>query len=178
MRTIASTTEQTEQMDMGDEKEKAFQQIEKEIKQITEIKHFQKNQPLKIICDASREGLGAVLRQKTGKGWQATHFASSFLTNFDQKYSNNELELLAVVWTIENFRNYVYGTQFEVVSDHKALTSILKGNRANKTYSSRLTRWVDRLLPFQFTVTHSPARTVGMADYLSRHPSSSTKTTK
>ena len=74
---------------------------------------------------------------------------------------------------IENFRNHVYGVQFEVISYHKALTAILKGNRANKTNSSRLTRWVDRLLPFQFTVKHSPGRTIGMADYLSRHPTPS-----
>ena len=70
-----------------------------------------------------------------------------------------------------DFRNYVYGTEFEVVTDHKALVSILKGNRGNKTYSSRLTRWVDQLLPFQFSIRHEPGRTLGMADYLSRHPS-------
>ena len=64
-----------------------------------------------------------VLQQKTDEGWQATHFASRFLTTFEQKYSINELELLAVVWAIENIRNYVYGVQFEVKSDHKALTA-------------------------------------------------------
>ena len=163
----------TKERKLGEEQEKAFQQTKEEIKHITEIKHFKKNQPLRIICDASKEGLGAVLQQKTDEGLQATHFASRFLTTFEQKYSINELELPAVVWAIENFRSYVYGVQFEVISDHKALTAILKGNRANKTYSSRLTRWIDRLLPFQFTVTHSPGRTIGMADYLSRHPSPS-----
>ena len=49
--------------------------------------------------------------------------------------------------------------------------TIVKDNRANKTFSSRLTRWVYRLLPFQFKVVHAPGRTMGMADYLSRHPS-------
>ena len=49
----------------------------------------------------------------------------------------------------------------------------MKGNRANKTYPSKLTRWVDRLLPFQFIVTHLSGRTIRMADYLSRHPSPS-----
>ena len=84
------------------------------------------------------------------------HFASRFLTTFEQKYSIYELELLAVVWALENFRKYVYGIHFEIISDHKALNAILEGNRANKTYSIRLTSWIDRLLPFQFTVTHSP----------------------
>ena len=98
---------------------------------------------------------------------------SRFLTTFEQKYSITELELLAVVWAFEGFRNFVYGIQFEVISDHKALTAILKGNLANKTCSDRLSRWIDRLPQFQFTVTHSPGRTIGMAVYRSRHRSPS-----
>ena len=65
----------------------------------------------------------------------------------------------------------MYGNPFGIVSDHKALQSVLKSNKSNKTYSSRLTRWVDRLLPFDFSIIHTPGRTLGMADYLSRHPS-------
>ena len=49
--------------------------------------------------------------------------------------------------------------------------SVLKPNRGNKTFSSRLTRWADRLLPFDFEVVHVAGRALGMADYLSRHPS-------
>ena len=65
----------------------------------------------------------------------------------------------------------MYGVPFGIVSDHKALQSVSKSNKGNKTYSSRLTRWVDRLLPFDFSIVHTPGRTLGMADYLSRHPS-------
>ena len=63
----------------------------------------------------------------------------------------------------------MYGINFGVVSD-LALQSVLKSNKGNKTFSSRLTRWVDRLLPFDFNVVHEPGRTLGLADYLSRHP--------
>ena len=52
--------------------------------------------------------------------------------------------------------------------------TILRDDRPNKRFSSRLTSWVDRLLQFQFEVAHAPDRTVGMADYLSRHLSEST----
>ena len=79
------------------------------------------------------------------------------------------MELLAVVWAIEHFKTYVYGVRFQVISDHKALASVLKPNRSNKTFSSRLTRWVDRFLPFEFEVVHAPGRVLGFADYLSRH---------
>ena len=57
------------------------------------------------------------------------------------------------------------------MSDHKALQSVLKANKGNKIFSGRLSRWVDRLLPFDFSVIHAPGRMIGLADYLSRHPS-------
>ena len=95
-------------------------------------------------------------------------FASKFLTEFEAKYSVNELQLLAVVWAIEH---YVYGEKFQIISDHKALASVLKPNRGNTTFSSRLPRWVDGLLPYEFEITHAPGRVLGFADYLSRHPS-------
>ena len=47
--------------------------------------------------------------------------------------------------------------------------TILKDYRANKTFFSRLTRWVNKLLPFQFKLVHAPGRTMGMAEYLSWH---------
>ena len=47
--------------------------------------------------------------------------------------------------------------------------SVLRPNRGNETFSSRLTRREDRLLPFEFEVVHIARGTPGMADYLSRH---------
>ena len=116
--------------------------------------------------------LGAVLQQrKNNDEWKQIHIASRFLTELESKNSANELKLLAVAWSAKNFRNYVSGTQSYVILDQKALSSVLKGNRSDSTYSSKLTRWVDRLLPFQFATGHAPGRTLGIADHLSRHPS-------
>ena len=152
--------------------ETAFKRINEEIKKVVELSHFKRNQEIRIICDASKQGLGAVLQQVQNNGeWKPICFASRFLTNFEAKYSINELELLAIVWAVEHFKNYVYGVKFEIISDHKALMTVLKPNRGNKTFFSRLTRWVDRLLPFEFEVVHVAGRTLGMADYPSRHPS-------
>ena len=35
---------------------------------------------------------------------------------------------------------------------------------------SRLTRWMDRIIPFNFVIEHMPGAKIGLADYLSRHP--------
>ena len=35
------------------------------------------------------------------------------------KYSINELLLLAIVWAMAHFKNYVYGVKFKLTSGHK-----------------------------------------------------------
>ena len=119
----------------NNEHEKAFVKKHDEIKRIVELSYFKRNQEIRIICDASKQGLGAVLQQSQANGeWKPICFSSSFLTNFEVKYSINELELLAIVWSVEHFRNYVYGVQFKIVLDHKALASVIKSKRGNKTF--------------------------------------------
>ena len=66
--------------------------------------------------------------------------------------------------------------KFLIVTDLKALVSLLNGNnKKNRTMFSRLTRWLDRLILFDFQVEHKPGAILGFADYLSRHPSSDAK---
>ena len=64
----------------------------------------------------------------------------------------------------------MYGKEFTVITDHRALLSILKKHRSNKSYNSRLSRWVDRLLPYQFSIEHLPGAKMGLVDYISRNP--------
>ena len=98
--------------------------------------------------------MGCALGQRTPNGWPTLAFASRFLNSVEDRYSINELELLGVSWSIKHFKYYVYGKPFTVITDHRALLSKMREIRANKIYYSRLTRWVDRLLPFDFTIDH------------------------
>ena len=76
------------------------------------------------------------------------------------------------MWATEHFRNYIYGRYFTLISDHKALLTLLNSSpKGNKTFFSRLTRLYDRLLPYDFKVEHGQGSKIGMADYLSRFPS-------
>ena len=79
--------------------------------------------------------------------------------------------MLAVVWGSEYFINYTFGRKFTVVKDHKALVSLLNGyNKKNKNMFSRLTRWIDRNIPFDFVIELMPGAKIGLEDFLSRHP--------
>ena len=127
-----------------------FIAIKTRIANHTENFHYNPQLETRIECDVSRSGLGAALEQITVDGWKPISFASRFLNSNEERYSVNELELLGVVWSIDYFKNYLYGEEFSIITDHRALLSILKEHRSNKSYNSRLSRWVDRLLPDQF----------------------------
>ena len=80
------------------------------------------------------------------------------------------MELIAIVWSLEHFKHYLQGAEFTLQADLQVLLTALKENRGNKTYKSSLTRWVDRLLPFNFNIEHIPVKQMGFADYFSRNP--------
>ena len=114
--------------------------------------------------------MGCALEQRTPSAWHTVAFASRFLISVEDRYSIIELELLGVVWSVELFKYYLYGKPFTVITDHWALLSIMRKNRANKSYNSRLTRCVDQLLPFDFTIDHLPGSKMGLVDNISRDP--------
>ena len=147
-----------------------FNEIKIRIANATAKSHYNPQLETRVKCDASRFVLGAALEQLTVDGWKPIAFASRFLISCEESYSINELGLLGVVWLIEFFKIYLYGKNFTVITDHRALLSIMKEKRSNKSYHSRLTRWNDRLLPFQFDIEHLPGAKMCLVHYISRHP--------
>ena len=151
-----------------------FETIKNNIKNLTENNHYDIKRNTRVKTDASRSGPGAVLEQETCNGWETISYASRFLNKAEDKYSINELELLGVVWALELFKHYLLVHHFIVQTDHRALLSILK-ERTSKIHQSRLTRWYDRLIPFNFNIEHIPGTKMGLADNLSRNPSEPAK---
>ena len=126
-----------------DEHEKQFTLIKEKIAETTENKHFKPDLETRKKWDASRKGLGCAIEQRTPNGWHTVAFASLFLNSVEDRYCIIELKLLGVVWSVEHFKYYLYGKLFTVITEYRALLSIMRENRANKSYNSRLARWVD-----------------------------------
>ena len=78
--------------------------------------------PVTVSCDVSNFGLGAVLLQEN----KPIAYASRALTDTEKRYAQIEKQLLAVVYALEKFNQYVYGKTVQVESDHKPLESITK----------------------------------------------------
>ena len=102
-------------------------------------------------------------------------FAARFLNSNEERYSIIELELLGVIWAIEYFKYYFFEKKFTVLTDHRALISLLKSHRSNKSKNSQLTRWIDRLLPFDFSIERILGTRMGLVDYVSRQPNQKAK---
>ena len=158
------------------EHETHFQATKNKVANATENTHYNPHLETRIKCDASRAGLGAALEQHSSTVWHTVAFASRFLNSNEERYSVNELELLGVVWSVEYFK-YLFGKSFTIITDHRALLSIMKEHRSNKSYNSRLTRWIDRFLPFDFNIEHIPGAKMGLVDYISRQPNQEAKVT-
>ena len=161
----------------NDEHETHLQSVKNRVANATENTHYDPDLETRIKCDASRAGLGAALEQRSSTGWHTIAFASRFLNSNEERDSVNELELLGVVWSVEYFKYYLFGKSFTIITDHRALLSLMKEHRSNKSYNSRLTRGVDRLLPFNFNIEHIPGAKMWLVDYISRQPNQEAKGT-
>ena len=74
------------------------------------------------------------------------------------------------MWGLEKFQFYHYGKKVYLYTDHQALAPLIKQNRCNKQYSTRLTRWLDRLAQFDIAIQHIAGSNLKLTDYLSRTP--------
>ena len=119
----------------------AFEAIKQVIMTLPVLAYFDKTKTKKhtIQCDASKKGLGAVLLQES----KPLMYVSRALTETEQRYSNIERELLAIVFALERVNHYTFGRTITVQSDHQPLQSIWK--KSIVSASPRLQRLLLRL---------------------------------
>ena len=111
----------------GEEQTIAFQKILNLIANIPNLFHYDASKASRVKCDASHSGLGAYLEQEVEPNvWAPIAFASRFLNSAEIKYSTNELELLAIVWSCEHFRIYLLGTRFVILTDRPSFPPLMK----------------------------------------------------
>lgn len=122
--------------------------------------------PFIIATDASGDGIGGVLKQKIAGKERPIAYASRALSEAEKKYPITEQEALAVVFCLQQFRSFVYGQRFQVITDHAALRWLLTAIHKNH----RLSRWCLKIQDLDCTITYKPGRLNSDADALSRNP--------
>ncbi|MCI31639.1 retrotransposon protein, partial [Trifolium medium] len=95
--------------------EESFQELKRRLTTAPVLVLPDAKEPFEVYCDASKMGLGGVLMQK-GK---VVAYASRQLKTHERNYPTHDLELAAVVFVLKIWRHYLYGSRFEVFSDHQ-----------------------------------------------------------
>ncbi|GJV02527.1 putative reverse transcriptase domain-containing protein [Tanacetum coccineum] len=118
------------------------------------------NNDFVVYCDASHQGLGAVLMQRE----KVIAYASRQLKPHEENYTTHDLELGAVVFALKIWRHYLYGTKCIVFTDHKSLQHILD----QKELNMRQRRWLELLADYDCEIRYHLGKTNVVEDALSQ----------
>ncbi len=91
-------------------------------------------------------------------------YASRGLNKAERNYCITEKELLAAVFFIQYFRQYLLGRHFIVRTDHQALVWLFSLKEPN----GKIARWIEILSPYDFAIEYRPGRKQPHCDALSR----------
>ena len=115
--------------------------------------------PFVLQTDASAYGLGAVLEQNN----HVIAYASRTLSKSEQNYSVIQRECLAIVYALKQFRHYLLGRKFHLVTDHAPLQWL-----GSQKMEGMLQRWTIAIQEFDFDIVYRKGALNTNADALSR----------
>ena len=122
-----------------------------------------------LDTDASGVGLGAVLSVVRAGMECPMAFASRLCSAAERNYNVTRRELLAVMFALKIFRQYLLGREFVIRTDHAALQWL----KRTPTPIGQQARWVEQLEEFQYRIQHRPGDRHQNADAMSRRPTTS-----
>jgi len=100
--------------------------------------------------------------------------ASRTLNKAEINYNTTEKELVSIVWGVKTFRPYIFGQQFNIITNQQALVWLFN----LKDPGSRLTRWRLKLEEHQYTIHNKPDTNNTNVDALSRRNQVVTRSSK
>lgn len=100
------------------------------------------------------------------QGGQPVAYVSRSMTETEVNYAQIEKEMLAILFGVERFEQFVYGRPVKIQTDHKPLESIFR--KSLLSAPKRLQRMLLRLQKFDLQVSYKKGTEMYLADTLSR----------
>ncbi|GJU28883.1 putative reverse transcriptase domain-containing protein [Tanacetum coccineum] len=141
-------------------KESTFQLIKQKLCEAPILALLEGNDDFVVYCDASHQGMRAVLMQKE----KVIAYATRQLKPHEENYTTHDLELGAVVFALKIWRHYLYGTKCTMFTDHKSLQLILD----QKELNMRQRHWLELLSDYDCGIHYLPRKANVVADALTR----------
>ncbi|GJZ07799.1 putative reverse transcriptase domain-containing protein [Tanacetum coccineum] len=159
-KSLTELTQKNKKYIWGEDQESAFQLLKQKLCEAPILALSEGNEDFVVYCDASLQGLGAVLMQKE----KVIAYASRQLKPHEENYTTHDLELGAVVFALKIWRHYLYSTKCTVFTDHKTLQHILH----QKELNMRQCRWLEFLTDYNCEIRYHPGKANVVADSLSQ----------
>ncbi|GAA5996670.1 hypothetical protein JCM11641_002665, partial [Rhodosporidiobolus odoratus] len=150
-----------------DEAFQAIRQVVTSLPVLCPVDHSEGAEPLWVMTDASKVGVGAVLLQ--GPNWRTAYPCSYYSRQYipaERNYPTHKQELLAVVVALKAWRIELLGESFLVLTDHETL----KHFRTQPDLSKCQARWSEVLADYDYETIYVPGEKNAVADGLSRYP--------
>lgn len=134
--------------------------------------HYDSSHPIKLACDASAYGLGAVISHVFENGEERPiAYASRTLTTAERNYSQIEKEALSLIFGVKRFHTYLFGRTFTLVTDNKPVSAILNPTKSLPAIAAaRMQRWAVFLSAYQYKLEFRNTTEHANADEFSRLP--------
>lgn len=154
------------------EAQKAYETCKQCLSSDDLVVHYDTQRELRLACDASSFGLGAVISHVMDDGKERPiAFASRTLNPSEKNYAQIEKEALSIIFGVKKFHQYLYGRRFTLVTDHKPLLAILGPKKAIPTMAAaRMQRWAVFLSAHDYDIEYRKSEDHANADALSRLP--------
>ncbi|GJW98122.1 reverse transcriptase domain-containing protein [Tanacetum coccineum] len=158
-KSLTELTQKNKKYIWGENQESAFQLLKQKLCKAPILALPEGNDDFVIYCDASHQGLGAVLMQRE----KVIAYASQQLKPHEDNYTTHDLELGAVVFALKIWRQYLYGIKCTVFTYYKSLQHILD----QKELNMRQRRWLELLADYDCEIRYHPRKANVVADALS-----------
>lgn len=152
--------------------EDAFTKTKRLLLKSKVVVHYDTRKPVRLACDASPYGVGAVISHIMEDGKEKPiAFASRTLSEAESKYAQIEKEALSIIFGVRKFHKYLYGRKFILTTDHKPLLAILGPKSAIPTLAAlRMQRWALILMAYTYDIEYRKSADHANADAFSRLP--------
>ncbi|GJZ13631.1 putative reverse transcriptase domain-containing protein [Tanacetum coccineum] len=167
-KSLTELTQKNKKYIWGEDQESAFQLLKQKLCAAPILALLEGNDDLVVYYDASHQGLGVVLMQRT----KVIAYASRQLKPHEERLyirmnSVRDYEpgcVRALKHLRRHYLHYLYGTKCNVFTDHKILQHILD----QKELNMRQRCWLELLVDYDCEIRYHPGKENVIADALSR----------
>lgn len=145
----------------------AFEELKRLLTTAPVLAHFRYGLPTRLETDASDGVVAGVLHQLQDGEWRPVGYYSETMIPAEMNYPIHDMELLAIVRSLEFWRAELIGLQttpFEIITDHKALIFFSTKRLLNR----RQANWAGFLAQFHFNISYRPGSENVVADAMTR----------